>query len=162
MEEIIIYQNRKKQRDRILLILGLFLGSAAFIFAGYVAIGIIGIIFFGISLIDITYHVIMHIPLLVLNEKGIRYKIGFGEVLWEEIESFQIDELEKTKRINIRLKNFEKSSRHFKPASLRLMNRRIKMGHEPVSIMLVLTDIDIKEMYGILTTRLQDYKSRID
>lgn len=161
MEELVIYQNRSKQRDRILIILGLIFASVVLIILGYTAIGIIGIIFFVISLIDITYHMMMHLPLLIINEKGITYKIGFGEIMWEEIESFDIDQFDKTKRINVILKDFEKSSEHFKSATIRLMKRRMKMGHEPVTIMFVLTDIDINEMYHILKTRLQNYQNNI-
>jgi len=160
MDEIVIYQDHKKQMNRVLMVIALLIGCAVLIIAEYVTLGIIGVLFFGICFIDITYHMMKHKPFLIINDKGITFTTGFGEILWDEIENFEIDQMEKNKRINVYLKDFEKTAVHIKSSSLKIMKRRMKMGHEPVSILFVMTDVDNNEMYQILKTRLQTYKSQ--
>lgn len=125
-------------------------------------LGIIGITFFGLILLFILKKLFGNDPALIIDNLGLEdnsSSFSSGHLLWSDIKSVSVLEMRRQKMILLQLSDAEKhinsQSNLFKRLLLRF-NSKAFGGHFSISANGL--DIDVEELYGILNSRINNYK----
>ena len=127
------------------------------------AIGVLGIVFFGISTAVALYRASKNKPLLTITTDGIidtSCASGVGYIGYDEIESVEIVNIFGQHVIGVTPKNVNEYMKRLPKSKQRAAKMNIKMNYPPISIRVdTAKDMSIEDIYTMLLKRLKDYKS---
>lgn len=128
-----------------------------------IVIGVIGIVFFGISSIVALWRASKNKPLLTITMDGIidtSSVSGVGFIRYEEINSIDIVNIFGQRVIGVTPKNVNSYVKSLPKSKQRAAKMNVKMNYPPISIRVdTAKDMSIEDIYSMLLKRWNDYRS---
>ena len=166
MDEVKIYQKRKKMIKSILLGLYIILLSLLFLAVGIYDRNVPFIILLGfILLVEIScyavilYHFVKPKAILAVNQKGIIDQStipNIGKISWQDIDQIYMTKVFKKDTICIKLKDNDKFYSGLPKWKALFIKLNTPKNTDPVMINLRKTDEDISVVLDLLKTALRD------
>jgi len=169
MEDIVILELKAKAYQiSVAGIIMLLASSALWCFGAvehsviYIAVGVIGTVFFGIGTVVALFRAVKSKPLLTIKWDGIidtSSASATGFIPFEEIECIDIINIFGQRVIGVTPKNVTSFVSKLSKGKQRAAKLNLKMNYPPVSIRVdTAKDMTIEDIYSMLLKRFNDYK----
>lgn len=170
MRKIVIEEQKSLLMKRILIAVLMVAASVAVLTLGFVddvfvmkLVGIAATIYFALCLAVLVKRALKLKPLLTITEESIidsSAALSLGEVLFSEIERFEIINLYGQKSIGIVPVDTERFLERLSKTQKKNAKLCIERGYPPVSLRVdTAKDMTIEDIFSLLQKRLADYKS---
>ena len=174
MNEIVIRASKRKSIGLSIMSLVMLMASLFNLFVGlnesktiYMAIGILGIIFFGFTTVYIVWRTLNTIVrnsntfLLKINEDGIidnTTMMSIGLIRWEDIKSVRLTKSFTEKFIGIEVKDIENFIVNLPNKTKQSVKLNMKLKFPPINITVNTATIKPEEVIDILNSRLESMR----
>lgn len=171
MKDLVIEESKKQSYKLAALSFLMVAGAGLMVWIGYresdflyLAIGIVGILFFGICFLYTIGRVLKTRPLLVIKKDGVvdtSSAAAFGDISFDQIEQFKLLRLSSQHYIGIELKDAEGFMENLSGYKKKNLEANMKMGNPPLVIrVFTAKDKSGEEILVLLREALREYREK--